>query len=202
MVRERVCSHCAARAFLSSTFAFCAIQRFFSSAASSSSSRAEQPATPLRGAERPAISSIQDVQRWLARLPAASHADIERIREAVPVLSRPKRRKEDVQPLQTKWQIAQQKHRKPRPLEDVLQEFQTKVIKAAKKLQLELGLRRQALPTRMLLALRAPRLQAPDCKYESKIQPIHATQSNACNPIPQASQARQASQGSQANQAS
>jgi len=55
------------------------------------------------------LSSIQDVQRWLAEEPMAScsSVDMQRIREAVAVLSRPKPRKEDVRPLQSKWQVAQ-----------------------------------------------------------------------------------------------
>ena len=137
-----------------------AMHRFMSSAASSSSGRAErratvssssssaeQPAISLRSAERPAtpshlkILSIRDVQRWLAEEPIAScsSADAQRIREAVGVLSHPKPRKEDVRPLQSKWQVAQKKDKKPRPLVEVLHEFQGKVIKAAKKLQLELS---------------------------------------------------------------
>ena len=67
---------------------------------------------------------------------------MERIREAAAVLSRPKPRKEDVQPLQSKWQVAQKKDKKPRPLPEVLDEFQGKVIKAAKELQLKLELER------------------------------------------------------------
>jgi hypothetical protein len=109
------------------------MHRFMSSAASSSSGRAEwpatvsgsfssaeQPAISLRSAEQPAtpshlkISSIRDVQRWLAEEPIAScsSADAQRIREAVAVLSHPKPRKEDVQPLQSKWQVAQKKDKK------------------------------------------------------------------------------------------
>ena len=76
---------------------------------------AEQLATSLRSAEQPAmpsplkLSSIQDVQRWLADEPMAScsSVDMQRIREVVAVLSRPKPRREDVQPLQSKWQVAQ-----------------------------------------------------------------------------------------------
>ena len=79
---------------------------------------AERPATlshSLRSAERPAtpshlkLSSIRDVQRWLAEEPAAScsSADMQRIREAVAVLSLPKPRQEDVRLLQSKWQVAQ-----------------------------------------------------------------------------------------------
>ena len=86
-------------------------------AASSSCSNAEQPSTSLRSAEQPAtpsqvqIISIQDVQRWLAVETVAScnSADMERIKEAAAVLSRPKPRKEEVQPLQSKWQVAPQK---------------------------------------------------------------------------------------------
>ena len=54
------------------------------------------------------------------------------------MVSRPKPRKEEVQPLQSKWQVAQTKTKKPRPLPEVLDEFQGKVIKAAKELQLKL----------------------------------------------------------------
>ena len=107
------------------------MKRFMSSAASSSSARAgppagvsssvgsgEQPATSTRSAEPLAtpchlkILSIRDVQRWLAEEHAAScnSAEAHRIREAVAVLSRPKPRKEDVQPLQPKWQVAQENH--------------------------------------------------------------------------------------------
>ena len=79
--------------------------------------------------------------RWLAEEPIAScsSADTQRIREAVAVLSHPKPRKEDVQPLQSKWQVAQQKNKKTRPLEEVLHEFQGKVIKAAQKMQQQLS---------------------------------------------------------------
>ena len=127
------------------------MERFMSSAASNSSARArppaavsssvgsaEQPATSLRSAERPAspchlkILSIRDVQRWLAEEPIAScsSADMQRIREAVAVLLTPKPRQEDVRPLQNKWQVAQKKDKKKRP---------GKVIKAAQELQQELA---------------------------------------------------------------
>ena len=87
------------------------------------------------------VLSIRDVQRWVPEEPIAScsSADAQRIREAVAVLSRPRPKQEDVRPLQSKWQVAQKEDKKTRPLGDVLQEFQTKVIKAAKKLQLELS---------------------------------------------------------------
>ena len=123
------------------------MHRVLTFAASSSSGGAEQPATLLGSAEQPAtpsqlkIASIRDVQRWLAQKPIAScsSADMQRIREAVAVLSHPKPRKEDVRPLQSKWQVPQKTNKKPRPLGDVLQEFQAKVVKAAQKLQLELA---------------------------------------------------------------
>ena len=116
---------------------------FTSSAVSSSSGGAEQSAisSSLAGssAEQPAtpfhlkLSSIWDVQRWMAEEPIAScsSADMQRLREAVAVLSRPQPRKEDVRPLQNKWHVAQKTKKKPRRLGDVLQEFQGKVIKAA-----------------------------------------------------------------------
>ena len=106
----------------------------------------EQPATP----SHLKILSIRDVQRWLAEEPIAScsSADMQRIREAVAVLSHPKPRQEDVQPLQSKWQVARQKDKKKRPLGDVLQELRDKVIKATQKLQQQLadGAEQRALP--------------------------------------------------------
>ena len=68
---------------------------------SSSSCRAEQPACN--------ITSIHDVKRWLAADHVASCSMMERIKDAVAVLSQPQPRKEDVQPLQSKWQVAQNK---------------------------------------------------------------------------------------------
>ena len=61
---------------------------------------------------------------------------MERIREAAAVLSRPKPRQEEVRPLQSKWLVDQKKDKKTRPLREVLDELQAKVIKAAKELQL------------------------------------------------------------------
>ena len=132
------------------------MKRFMSSAASSSSARAEpatmsssfssaeQPTTSLGSAEQPGIrcqlklSSIRDVQRWLAMEPIAScsSADMQRIREAVAVLVPAKPRQEDVRPLQSKCLVAQQKNKEPRPLPEVVDEFRDKVIKAAQQLQL------------------------------------------------------------------
>ena len=129
MLRIRVRSHCVARVFHGSTLAHGAMQRSFSPAASSSSGRAERPATStapsssdrggLLSAERPAtstspspqlsITTIRGVQRWLAEDHVASctSADAQRIREAVAVLSASKPRQEDVRPLQSKWQVTQ-----------------------------------------------------------------------------------------------
>ena len=55
------------------------------------------------------------------------------------MLSQPKPRQEDVQPLQNEWHVAQQQNKKRRPLADVIQEFQDKVINAAKELQQQLS---------------------------------------------------------------
>ena len=93
-------SHCTAQAISLHSTAYGAMHRFMSSAASSSSGRAErpatassssgsaeQPATSLRSAEQlttpfhSKILSIRDVQRWLAEEPIAScsSADTQRI---------------------------------------------------------------------------------------------------------------------------
>ena len=123
------------------------MKRFMSSAASSSSARAEPATTSLGSAEQPGtrcqlkVSAIHDVQRWLAMEPIAScsSADMQRIREAVAVLVPAKPRQQDVRPLQSKWLVAQQRNKKPRPLAEVVHELQDKVIKAAQQLQLELS---------------------------------------------------------------
>ena len=108
------------------------MKRFMSSAASSSSARAEpatmsssfssaeQPTTSLGSAEQPGtrcqlkLSSIRDVQRWLAKesIASCSSADMQRIREAAAVLVHGKPRKEDVRPLQSKWRVVRQKKTK------------------------------------------------------------------------------------------
>ena len=88
------------------------------------------------------ISSIRDVQRWLAEehIASCSSADAQRIREAVAVLSRPKPRQEDVRPLQSKWQVSHRnRDKKQKSLPDAIQELRDKVIKAAQKLQQQLA---------------------------------------------------------------
>ena len=103
---------------------------------SARSSSAAQPVTLSQSK----ISSMWDVQRWLAEQPIVRchSADMERLKEAAAVLSRPKPRKEDVRELQNDWQGAQMKHRKPIPLPEVIQDFRGKIIKAAQKLQQQL----------------------------------------------------------------
>ena len=120
-----------------------ALRSFFSPAASS----AERPASATSSAQQPAtpsqlkISSMRDVERWLAEESIAScdSVDMHDIREAAAVLSCPNPRQEDVRPLQNKWQVAQKKNKKPRPLSEVVHEFQGKVIKATQKLQQQLS---------------------------------------------------------------
>ena len=123
------------------------MKRFMSSAASSSSARAEPATTSLGSAEQPGtrcqlkLSSIRDVQRWLAKesIASFSSADMQRIGEAAAVLVHGKPRQEDVRPLQRKWLVAQTRNKKPRPLEEVVDELRDKVIKAALQLQVDLS---------------------------------------------------------------
>ena len=109
------------------------MERFISFGASSSSGssgRAEQPAVSLRSAELPAskihISSFRDVQCWLAKehVSNCNSAKAQHIRGAVTELSHPKPEQEDVQPLQSKWQVAREINKKRRPLADVIHELQ------------------------------------------------------------------------------
>ena len=97
----------------------CAAQPATTAAPSSSGSGA-QIATTHRSAEQLANPShfkmlcIRDVQGWLAEEPIASCSSVhmQRIREAVAVLSRPKPGKEDVRPLLPKWEVARRKKKK------------------------------------------------------------------------------------------
>ena len=93
------------------------MQRFLTPASGSNdavppvSSQADGSHTEAPSAEQPGfqLQSIRDVQRWLAEehIASCSGADIRRIREAVAVLSHP--RKEDLQPLLRDWEVAQKK---------------------------------------------------------------------------------------------
>ena len=116
------------------------------SVASGSASSAEQPAILPSSAAQPGLpsysktSSIRDVQRWLAQEPIVNcnSAVVQRVRKAVAVLSQPKPRQEDVQPLQCEWRVAQKSNKKRKLLAVVIQECQEQVINAAKKLQQQL----------------------------------------------------------------
>ena len=91
------------------------------------STSAVQPALQLgtSSAAQPAtLLAIPDVQAWLtsAQVAGCTGADVERIRTAVNILTRPKPRQEDVRPLQGKWQVAQKtKDKTARPLKDVIE---------------------------------------------------------------------------------
>ena len=132
------------------------MKRFMRSAGASSSSSAERPANVLArssGAEESAIAlssakqpatstdlkitSIRDVQRWLASEAIGSYStvDVETIREAAVVLSNSKPRQEEVRPFLKKWKVEQKRDSKHIEL---LQELKGKVIKAAQKLQQQL----------------------------------------------------------------
>ena len=145
---------CGSSLYTLCSFARSAMHLFSASAASSSSFRADQPAssssgnaeqpvTSHRSAEQPdlKIASIRDVERWLAtaHVASCSNVDAQRIRETVAVLLQRRPRQEDVRPPQSKWQVAQTKDKKPRPLGEVLQELESKVIKAAQKLHHQLA---------------------------------------------------------------
>jgi hypothetical protein len=83
--------------------------------------------------------SISDVQRWQAQEPitSCSSADLQRIREAVVVLSHPTTR-DKVQPLLKEWHVPQfSAHGGKSVLSEVLPELQSHVITAAKEFQVQ-----------------------------------------------------------------
>ena len=128
---------------------------FTSSAVSSSSGSAEQPAiiNSLAGssAEQPvcetaqpvqALRSITDVQWWLKKneVVLSSPAKAVRIREVVEALStKPKPRQETIQHFFEPWGVPQRIKKKFRPLPELIEELNTKVIVAAKELQQQLA---------------------------------------------------------------
>ena len=105
-----------------------------------SSTSAAQPAlTPSStSAEQPVVqfACLKDVRLWLATPEVLNGSlDVSALKEAVTVLSRvPKPRKEEVQPLLSKWGVAQKDKGKPRPLADVIRELEQKVVNAAHQL--------------------------------------------------------------------
>ena len=122
--------------------------------ASAGSSSAEQPLIPPGCAGRSGspshlkISSIRDLQGWLAQEPMKScrSSDAERIRQLAAVLLRPKPRQQDLRPFHSEWQVSRwqdgckkRSDKQPRLLPEVIREFQDKIIKAAEKLQQQLS---------------------------------------------------------------
>ena len=118
-----------------------------SGTASSSAGRVEESSISRCSAEQPAISrllkmsSIRDVQAWLngEHVASCSSAEAQHIREAVAVLSQPKPRQEDVEPLHSTWQVPHWKNYKKTRLQDVIKILEIKVIEAAQTLQQQLA---------------------------------------------------------------
>ena len=118
-----------------------------SGTASRSAGRVEESSISRCSAEQPAISrllkmsSIRDVQAWLngEHVTSCSSAEAQQIREAVAVLSQPKPRQEDVEPLHSKWQVPHWKNYKKTRLQDVIKILEIKVIEAAQTLQQQLA---------------------------------------------------------------
>ena len=109
--------------------------------ASSSSASAERPGTSTSPSNQVSITTLRGVQLWLAEdhIATCTSEETQRIREAVAVLSRPKPRQEDLRPLQPKWQVSQSQSKRMKPMADMIQEFQVKIIKAAHELQQQLA---------------------------------------------------------------
>jgi len=128
---------------------------FTSSAVSSSTGSAEQPAIinslsgssaeqPVRETAQPvkALRSITDVQWWLKKneVVLSSSAEAVRIREVVEALStKPKPRQETIKRFFEPWGVPQRIKKKHRPLPELIEELNTKVIVAAKELQQQLA---------------------------------------------------------------
>ena len=93
---------------------------------------AAQPTSQLR--------SMADVQRRLTTQCVSAHnSDVQRLREAVRILTCPKPSQEDIRVLQKpcNWNVATMIARKSRPLGDVIKDLEHKVLEAACKLQMQ-----------------------------------------------------------------
>ena len=128
---------------------------FTSSAVSSSSGSAAQPAIiswlvgssaeqPARETAQPvkASRSITDVQWWLKNneVVLSSSAEAVRIREVVEALgTKPKPRQETIECFFKPWGVPQRIKQKHRPVQELIQELNTKVTIAAKELQQQLA---------------------------------------------------------------
>ena len=131
------------------------MKSFLLRAGSSSSGSAEQPAIinslagtsaeqPARETAQPlkALRSITDVQWWLKKneVVLSSSAEAVRIREVVEALStKPKPRQEIIGPFCKSWGVQQLSKKKNRPLSELIEELNTKVIVAVKELQQQLA---------------------------------------------------------------
>ena len=101
--------------------------------ANASSSSAAQPARQL--------SSIGDVQRWLAALTErTSSAKSKRIKTAVDVLKVQKPRQEDVRPMCATWSVKRTINQKERPTPEIISDLREKVIEASNELKVSLAL--------------------------------------------------------------
>ena len=103
-------------------------------------SSAEQPA---REAAQPvkALRSITDVQRWLKNNEVVLSSSVEamRIKEVVDALStKPKPRQEAIERFFKPWGVQQVSKKHRRPLPELIEELNKKVVDAAKKLQQQL----------------------------------------------------------------
>ena len=139
------------------------LRSFFSSAAPSSSGRAAPPAAassscshaassnsgsaaqPAREAAQPvkALRSITDVQRWLKSNEVALSSSAEAMRigevvDALSTLSKAKSRQKAIEHFFNPWGVQQRIKKDRRPLPELIEELNKKVIDAAKKLQQQL----------------------------------------------------------------
>jgi hypothetical protein len=150
--------------------------------ASSSAGRVEESSISRCSAEQPAISrllkmsSIRDVQAWLngEHVTSCSSAEAQQIREAVAVLSQPKPRQEDVEPLHSKWQVPHWKNYKKTRLQDVIKILEIKVIEAAQTLQQQLA-----------SSAEQPAIAAQELNEQTQNRLLNTIDGSSCRHLPQ-----------------
>ena len=154
-------------------------------ALSASDSSSSAALLPVGSAEQPVVQfkCLKDVRLWLATPEVLNGSlDVSAFKEALTVLARvPKPRKEEVRPLQSKWDVARRHEGKERPLPDVIRELEQKVVNAAHQLANSVPAS-AAQPAATCIASAAQPATSSSGQLAKKRKREHATAGNSAEP--------------------
>ena len=154
-------------------------------ALSASDSSSSAALLPVGSAEQLVVQfkCLKDVRLWLATPEVLNGSlDVSAFKEALTVLARvPKPRKEEVRPLQSKWDVARRHEGKERPLPDVIRELEQKVVNAAHQLANSVPAS-AAQPAATCIASAAQPASSGSEQLAKKLKREHATAGNSAEP--------------------